>query len=61
MSWLFYFALAVVVTGFAAVTGIKARKTRHVAHTQMMGMARMALWAIAVIVIALAVRAYAQR
>lgn len=61
MSWLFYFALAVIVTGFAAVTGIKARKTRHVARTQLMGVARMALWAIAVICVVLAVRSYTGR
>ena len=60
MSWLAYFALAVVITGFAAVTGIKARKTRHVAHTQMMGMARLALWAGAIVLIGLAVRGYYQ-
>jgi hypothetical protein len=61
MSWLTYFALAVIVTGFAAVTGIKAKNTRHVARTQMMGMARLALWAIAVVFVSLAVRAYAGR
>ena len=61
MSWLAYLALAVSVTGFAAVTGIKARKTRHVARTQMMGMARLALWVIAIVFVSLAVRAYAGR
>ena len=58
MSWLFYFALAVVVTGFAAVTGVKAKQTRHVAHTHLMGVARVALWAIAIVFVSLAVRAY---
>lgn len=61
MSWLAYLALAVIVTGFAAVTGVKPNNTRHVARTQMMGMARLALWAGAIVLIALAVRGYAQR
>lgn len=58
MSWLLYFALAVIVTGFAAVTGIKAKNTRHVAHTSLMGGARIALWVIAIVLVSLAVRAY---
>ena len=58
MSWLYYFALAVIITGFAAVTGIKAKGTRHVAHTSLMGVARLALWAIVIVLVPLAVRAY---
>ncbi len=61
MSWLAYFGLAVIVTGFAAVTGIKARNTRHVARTRLMGGARLALWFIAIVFISLAVRAYSLR
>ncbi len=61
MSWLAYFAIAVIVTGFAAVTGVKAKNTRHVAHTQLMGVARLALWVIAIVFVSLAVRAYAGR
>jgi hypothetical protein len=34
----------------AAVTGVKPKGTRHVAHTSMMGMARLALLAFVVIV-----------
>jgi hypothetical protein len=39
MSWLAWLVLAVIVTAFAAITGIKPKGTRHVAHTSMMGMA----------------------
>jgi hypothetical protein len=37
MTWLYWLALAAVVTAVAAVTGIKPKGTRHVAHTSMMG------------------------
>ena len=40
MSWFAWFALALVITVFAAVTGFKAKGTRPVAHTQLMGVAR---------------------
>ena len=43
----------------AAVTGIKAKGTRHVARTHLMGVARLALWAIAFVFACLALRAYA--
>lgn len=58
MSWLAYFGLAVIVTAFAAVTGIKAKDTRHVARTHLMSMARLALWVIAIIFVFLAFREY---
>jgi hypothetical protein len=41
----------------AAVTGIKPKGTRHVAHTRMMGMGRLALLVIVVIFAYLAFRA----
>ena len=41
MNWLLLLGLAVVVAAFAAVTGIKPKETRPVAHTRMMGMARL--------------------
>ena len=50
--------LAAIVTGFAAVTGIKAKGTRHVAHTSLMGMARIALGVIIVVLVYLAYRTY---
>src|ERR1700687_3849013 len=37
MTWLQWLALAVIITAVAAITGIKPRGTRHVAHTRMMG------------------------
>lgn len=58
MSWLAWFGLALIITGFAAVTGIKAKGTRHVAGTQLMGVARWFLWLFAIIVAYQAYRAY---
>jgi hypothetical protein len=40
MNWLFWLTLAVII---AAVTGVKPKGTRHVAHTRLMGVARLAL------------------
>jgi len=57
MTWLMWLGLAVVITAIAAVTGIKARGTRPVAHTRMMGAARLALAIVAVILLYLAFRA----
>jgi|HubBroStandDraft_2_1064218.scaffolds.fasta_scaffold1375468_1 hypothetical protein len=58
MTWLAWLGLAVIITAFAAVTGLKARGTRPVAHTRLMSMARLALWAIVLIVAYVAFRAY---
>ena len=49
MSWIVWLGLAVVITAIAAVTGIKPKGTRHVAHSRMMGMGRLALFALIVI------------
>ena len=57
MTWLFWLGLAVITTAIAAVTGIKPKGTRHVAHTSMMGMARIALLLIVVIFAYLAFQA----
>lgn len=57
MNWFVWLGLAVVVAGVAAVTGIKPKGTRPVAHTRMMGVGRIALFAIVVIFIYLAYRA----
>ena len=56
MTWLVWLALAVLVAGFAAVTGIKPSGTRHVAHTRLMGVARIALLIIIMIVAIVPVR-----
>ncbi len=57
MSWVVWLSLAVVITAIAAVTGIKAKGTRPVAHTRMMAVGRIFLFAIVVIFAYLAYRA----
>lgn len=49
MNWLILPGLAVIIAAVAAVTGIKPKETRPVAHTRMMGMARFALGVLAII------------
>jgi len=50
MSWLAWLGLAVLITAVAAITGIKPKGTRHVAHTRLMGVARLVLLALVLIV-----------
>ena len=50
MTWLSWLILVAIVTAAAAVTGIKAKGTRHVANTKMMGAARAVLLIMAIIV-----------
>ncbi|MEX1128020.1 MAG: hypothetical protein WD227_05285 [Vicinamibacterales bacterium] len=50
MTWLSWLILVAIVTAAAAVTGIKAKGTRHVANTKMMGAARAVLVIMAIIV-----------
>jgi hypothetical protein len=50
MNWLEWLGLAVIITGIAAVTGIKPKGTRHIAHTSLMWIARFALLAVLIIV-----------
>lgn len=57
MTWFTWLILAAVVTAIAAVTGIKPKGTRHVAHTSMMGVARFFLLIIMAIFVYLAYRA----
>jgi hypothetical protein len=57
MTWLAWLGLAVIITAVAAVTGIKPKGTRHVARTQLMGVARLALLALVIIFLYLALRA----
>jgi hypothetical protein len=57
MTWLSWLVLAMIVAAVAAVTGIKPKGTRHVAHTRLMGVARLVLLFIAVILAYLAIRA----
>ncbi len=57
MNWLVWLGLAVVVAAVAAVTGIKPKGTRPVAHSRMMGMGRIALLVIVIILAYAAFRA----
>ncbi|HEV7238280.1 MAG TPA: hypothetical protein VGQ36_03495 [Thermoanaerobaculia bacterium] len=57
MNWLVWLGLAVVIAAVAAVTGVKPKGTRPVAHTRMMGVARIFLFLIVVILAYLAYRA----
>jgi hypothetical protein len=57
MTWLAWLGLAVLITGLAAVTGLKPKGTRHVAHTRLMGVARLVLLVIVIIFAYLAFRA----
>ena len=59
MNWLVLLGMAVVLVALAAVTGIKPKGTRSVSHSRLMGMGRLALLAIAVIVVYVAFRAHA--
>ena len=58
MTWVGWLGLAVLITAFAAVTGIKAKGTRHVAHTRLMGGARFVLVALVILFAYLAFQAY---
>ena len=57
MNWLVWLSLAVVIAAVAAVTGIKPKGTRPVAHTRMMGVGRIALFVVVAIFAYLAYRA----
>jgi hypothetical protein len=57
MNWLMLLSLAGIIAAIAAVTGIKAKGTRPVAHTRMMGMARFILVVLAIILAYVAFRA----
>ncbi|MEP6783902.1 MAG: hypothetical protein ABI983_09545 [Acidobacteriota bacterium] len=59
MTWLAWLGVVVVIVAFAAVTGVKAKGTRHVARTRLMGGARLALLVIVIIVAYLVYRARA--
>ena len=50
MTWLGWLTLAVLIAAVAAITGIKPKGTRHVARTQLMGVARLVLLVVVIIV-----------
>ena len=50
MTWLGWLLITLLVATFAALTGIKPKGSRPVAHTQLMGMARFVLVMLALII-----------
>jgi len=58
VTWLTWLILAAIVAVFAALTGIKPKGSRPVAHTRLMGVARVVL---VVIVLILAYAAFQAR
>lgn len=57
MSWIGWLGLAVLVTAIAALTGIKAKGTRPVARSRLMGVGRFVLLLLVVLFAYLAFRA----
>jgi hypothetical protein len=57
MTWYTWLIAAALLAALAAVTGIKPRGTRHVAHTSLMGVARVVLAFIILICLWFAFRA----
>jgi hypothetical protein len=57
MTWFAWLGLAVLITAIAAVTGIKPKGTRHVAHTSLMGVARLVLLVVVIIIAYMVFRA----
>lgn len=58
MSWLGWLGCAVVLTVIAAVTGLKAKGTRPVAGSRLMGVGRFILLLIIVLLAYMAYRNY---
>ena len=58
MTWLTWLGFAVVIAAIAAVTGIKPRGGRPVTGTHLMGAARVALIAIALVLGFVALRTW---
>ena len=61
MTWLFWLGLAVAIGVIAAVTGVKAKGTRPVSHTRLMGVARFVLFVLVILFLYMAYRGYAGR
>lgn len=59
VTWLTWLIVVLLVATFAALTGIKPAGTRPVAHTRLMGMARLALIVVVLILAFIAFRARA--
>ncbi|HEX9304812.1 MAG TPA: hypothetical protein VGA31_10225 [Thermoanaerobaculia bacterium] len=61
MTWLFWLGLAVAIGVIAAVTGVKARGTRPVSGTRLMGVARFVLLVLLLLFLYFAWRGFAAR
>ena len=61
MNWLFWLGLAVLLSAVAAVTGFKAKGTRPVAGSRLMGVGRFLLLLMIVIIAYMAYRARSGR
>ena len=59
MGPLFWLTIALIIAALAAVTGLKPKEGRHVARTQLMGVARIVLILIALVLAYLVYRANA--
>ena len=57
MTWLTWLVVALLVATFAALTGIKPKGSRPVAHTRLMGVARFVLVVILLIIAYMALKA----
>ena len=57
VTWLAWLIVALLIATFAALTGIKPKGSRPVAHTRLMGVARLVLVVIALIVAYMVFRA----
>jgi hypothetical protein len=57
MSWLGWLVVAVLIAVVAGVTGLQPKGARPIAHTSMMGVARIVLLALVIIVAYFAYRA----
>jgi hypothetical protein len=57
VTWLAWLVIPLLVATFAALTGIKPKGSRPVAHTQLMGVARFVLVVLALIVAYIVFRA----
>jgi hypothetical protein len=61
VSWLFWLGLAVMVGSLAALTGLKPRGTKPVAHTRLMAVARFVLVLLVLVFLYFAFRGHSTR
>jgi hypothetical protein len=61
VTWIFWLGLAVAIGVIAAVTGVKAKGTRPVARTHLMGVARFVLVVLLLVFLYMAYRGYSAR